>query len=247
MGVDSLESLKTHIYFAIMRPIYCILAVALVAGTVSGQQRRGNRRGNGRRQGQRQGRQEDLATYAEEPQAGYGEPDVAADTLSESHEGDHQGLDWLLESVPGTPGDDYPILAEVPETAFSCDGQVEGGYYADTETECQAFHVCTTDGLGGLSKYSFLCPNGTIFNQAYFICDWWFNFDCTEAEGLYGRNDEIAAEQQAISAENAVAADASDIDESYAAPEAPLDDYAAREGRQGRRQGGRRQGGRRGN
>ena len=80
------------------------------------------------------------------------------------------------------------------------------GYYADTETECQAFHVCTTDGLGGLSKYSFLCPNGTIFNQAYFICDWWFNFDCAEAEGLYGRNDEIAAEQQA----NSVQADASD-------------------------------------
>ena len=36
-------------------------------------------------------------------------------------------LDWLLESVPGTPGEDYPILAEVPETGFTCDGQVEGG------------------------------------------------------------------------------------------------------------------------
>lgn len=221
-----------------MRPIYCILAVLLAVGTVSGQ-RRGNRRGNGRQQG-RQGRQE-------EAQAGYGEPleeyAAASEQQAEAHEGDHQGLDWLLESVPGTPGDDYPILAVVPETAFSCDGQVEGGYYADTETECQAFHVCTTDGLGGLSKYSFLCPNGTIFNQAYFICDWWFNFDCAEAEGLYGRNDEIAAEQQA----NSVQADASDAVESYAAPEAPLDDYAAREGRQGRRQGGRRQGGRRGN
>ena len=91
----------------------------------------------------------------------------------------------------------------------SNDFQIILGYYADTETECQAFHVCTTDGLGGLSKYSFLCPNGTIFNQAYFICDWWFNFDCAEAEGLYGRNDEIAAEQQA----NSVQADASDIDE----------------------------------
>jgi len=244
-SVDSLESLKTHIYFAIMRPIYCILAVALVAGTVSGQQRRGNRRGNGRRQGQRQGRQEDLATYAEEPQAGYGEPDVAADTLSESHEGDHQGLDWLLESVPGTPGDDYPILAEVPETAFGCEGQVEGGYYADAETECQAFHVCTADGQGGLSKYSFLCPNGTIFNQAYFICDWWFNFDCAEAEGLYSLNEDIAAERESI---DAAAADsqgaASDAEESYAAP--PLEEYGAeREGRQGRRQGGSRRQGRR--
>jgi len=116
------------------------------------------------------------------------------------------------------------------------------GYYADAETDCQAFHVCTADGQGGLSKYSFLCPNGTIFNQGYFICDWWFNFDCAEAEALYGRNDEIRAESLAASEP---AADASNADASYAAPEAPLDSYEAREGRQGRRQG--RRGGRRNN
>ena len=40
---------------------------------------------------------------------------------------DHQGLDWLLKSVPGQPGTDYPIFAEVPETGFGCEGQVEGG------------------------------------------------------------------------------------------------------------------------
>ena len=59
--------------------------------------------------------------------------------------------------------------------------------------------MCTADGQGGLSKYSFLCPNGTIFNQAYFICDWWFNFDCAEAEGLYSLNEDIAAEREAAS------------------------------------------------
>jgi hypothetical protein len=32
---------------------------------------------------------------------------------------------------------DYPIYAEVPETAFSCNGQVDGGYYADTDAQCQ--------------------------------------------------------------------------------------------------------------
>jgi hypothetical protein len=36
------------------------------------------------------------------------------------------------------------------------------------------------DGTGSLSKYSFLCPNGTLFNQVYFICDWWFNVDCSQ-------------------------------------------------------------------
>ena len=30
-------------------------------------------------------------------------------------------------SIPGVPGEDYPIYAEVPETSFSCDGQVDGG------------------------------------------------------------------------------------------------------------------------
>jgi len=59
------------------------------------------------------------------------------------------------------------------------------------------FHICTANGQGGLAKYSFLCPNGTIFNQNYFICDWWFNFDCSEAESLYALNEKIAAEREA--------------------------------------------------
>jgi Chitin binding Peritrophin-A domain len=46
------------------------------------------------------------------------------------------------------------------------------GYYADPEAQCQVFHVCAEDGDGPRSKWSFLCPNGTIFNQNYFICDW---------------------------------------------------------------------------
>merc|ERR1711892_1503131 len=73
----------------------------------------------------------------------------------------------LEETIPGVPGDDYPIFAEVPESSFVCDGQADGGYYADPEAECQAFHICTADGAGGLAKYSFLCPNGTLFNQNY--------------------------------------------------------------------------------
>lgn len=32
---------------------------------------------------------------------------------------------------------------------------------------------------GNLSpRHSFLCPNGTIFNQKKRICDWWYNVDC---------------------------------------------------------------------
>ena len=116
------------------------------------------------------------------------------------------------------------------------------GYYADSEAECQVFHICTADGQGGLSKYSFLCPNGTIFNQNYFICDWWFNFDCAEAEALAAeKNAELAAEREAASGS---ADDQSSYgaasDDSYAAPadvaeyeeyeydtEAPADAYGA--------------------
>merc|ERR1719419_2075370 len=105
----------------------------------------------------------------------------------------------LEETIPGVPGDDYPIFAEVPETSFLCDGQVDGGYYADPEAECQAFHICANDGTGGLTKYSFLCPNGTLFQQQYFVCDWWFNVDCSTAQDFYSLNDEIAAERLANS------------------------------------------------
>merc|ERR1711892_900514 len=107
----------------------------------------------------------------------------------------------LEEAIPGIPGEDYPIFGEVPESSFVCDGQVDGGYYADPAAECQAFHICGSDGNGGLTKYSFLCPNGTLFNQQYFVCDWWFNVDCSLAEELYSLNDEYNAERQANSPE----------------------------------------------
>jgi len=105
----------------------------------------------------------------------------------------------LGEAIPGEPGEDYPIYSEVPETSFTCDGQVEGGYYADPEAECQAFHICAGGSAGSLIKYSFLCPNGSLFNQEYFVCDWWFNVDCSQAENFYSLNDEIAAEREANS------------------------------------------------
>jgi len=109
----------------------------------------------------------------------------------------------LSEAIPGTPGEDYPIYSTPPETSFTCDdGKIEG-YYGDPEAECQQFHICANDGNGGLIKYSFLCPNGTVFNQAYFICDWWFNFDCSTTEDLYYINEEVAAAAAAATAASA--------------------------------------------
>ena len=54
-------------------------------------------------------------------------------------------------------------LLEVPEgLTFTCEGRAYG-YYADPETNCQVFHIC----MGGDEslKWSFICPNQTIFNQ----------------------------------------------------------------------------------
>jgi len=178
MGVSDISiSMKTA-------AIVLALALGVSCDTLGGHS-------HGHGHGLRQGRQE-------EPLGGYGQPSYGDLDTAASDAADP--LAMLQTSVPGIPGEDYPIYAEVPETAFTCDGQVDGGYYADGEAECQVFHICTADGAGGLSKYSFLCPNGTIFNQNYFICDWWFNFDCAEAEGLYSLNDEIAAEREAIAA-----------------------------------------------
>merc|ERR1711935_1050232 len=242
MGVQSWQSFSVNMntYTGIL-----VLLLSLGANT----QRRG-----GRAQSFRQGRDGSAA-------GDYSAPAGAADTGVASYGGAasdaaNNPLAALSSSVPGVPGEDYPIYSEVPETGFACDGQVDGGYYADPEAECQVFHICTADGAGGLAKYSFLCPNGTLFNQNYFVCDWWFNFDCSTAEELYSLNDEIAAEREALSGQ------ASDNVGSYQSPsgsdydspsadayDAPLEaSYdappAAYGGRTGRRLGGRR-GGRR--
>merc|ERR1712038_142074 len=159
---------------------------------------------------QRRGRQEEVAAYGDAALDSYAADDAGEDPLAA-----------LASNIPGVPGEDYPIYAEVPETAFACDGQVDGGYYADPEAECQAFHICTADGAGGLAKYSFLCPNGTLFNQNYFICDWWFNFDCATAEELYSLNDEIAAERAALAGASDQAEYGAAAENSYSAPVPP--------------------------
>lgn len=41
---------------------------------------------------------------------------------------------------------------------------------------------------------SFLCPNGTMFNQQYFICDWWYNVDCGATTNFYALNEFIYEE-----------------------------------------------------
>ena len=83
------------------------------------------------------------------------------------------------------------------ETSFSCDGRVEGGYYGDPEAGCQVFHVCTNDGNNGLTKQSFSCPEGTLFQQKYFVCDWSSNVDCSKAQDFYDLNNRARESRKA--------------------------------------------------
>merc|ERR1712111_77201 len=227
MGIsDITSSMKTA-------AIVLALALGVSCDTLGGHS-------HGHGHGLRQGRQEEALGAYGQPQ--YGDDlDTAASDASDP-------LAMLQASIPGVPGEDYPIYAEVPETAFTCDGQVDGGYYADGEAECQVFHICTADGAGGLAKYSFLCPNGTVFNQNYFICDWWFNFDCSTAEDLWSLNDEIAAERDALAGASDQAQYGAPAE--YGAASAPAAeysvDYETVEARRGRRLGGGRRNGRRG-
>ncbi|XP_072767517.1 uncharacterized protein Thw isoform X2 [Anoplolepis gracilipes] len=92
--------------------------------------------------------------------------------------------------VTGQPGVDYPALTSIPATSFSCRG-LRGGYYADLETNCQVFHICDNG-----RKISFLCPNGTIFQQSQLICDWWFKVDCSKSTELYEQSAEQLAEEE---------------------------------------------------
>ena len=59
------------------------------------------------------------------------------------------------------------------------------------QTDCQLFHICVDQDTlyPALTDFKLLCPNGTIFNQQYFTCDWWFNVDCALADTFYSLND----------------------------------------------------------
>ncbi|TGZ53422.1 Uncharacterized protein DBV15_01496 [Temnothorax longispinosus] len=93
----------------------------------------------------------------------------------------------LGKSIPGRPGTDYPVLGKVPYTNFYCDDQSYPGFFADVETRCQAWHYCDIDGR----QATFLCPNGTQFSQAVFVCDWWFNVRCELSPKLYAINSRL--------------------------------------------------------
>lgn len=88
------------------------------------------------------------------------------------------------DGIIGAAGKDYPNFAKIPVTSFDCKGLLPG-FYSDVEAACQVYHVCQP----GQRKTSFLCNNGTIFNQKVFTCDWWYQVACEESQEFYKLNE----------------------------------------------------------
>jgi len=83
----------------------------------------------------------------------------------------------------------------IPSTGFSCSAQAVPGIYADQETGCQVFHYCQDGGR----MDSFFCPNLTLFNQQYFVCDWSYNVDCNSAHQYFSLNEALYKTPEKIS------------------------------------------------
>lgn len=86
----------------------------------------------------------------------------------------------------GLPGIDYPVNVRIPQTNFDCSSRQGPGLYADPETDCQVWHMCPGGSL--VPRHSFLCPNGTIFNEFRRICDWWYNVRCEKDDSRKRRS-----------------------------------------------------------
>lgn len=74
------------------------------------------------------------------------------------------------------PSNATSIRADITDS-FSCANKTYG-YYADVENDCQIFHVCLpvtyADGKENTFRWSFICPEETIFSQvsgAQFECE----------------------------------------------------------------------------
>ena len=63
-------------------------------------------------------------------QNGEASDNFVSGTVESNMTSDEMNMKMLMTSVPGMPGEDYPILANVlsaGETGFSCQGKIAGG------------------------------------------------------------------------------------------------------------------------
>merc|ERR1712228_971064 len=78
-------------------------------------------------------------------------------------------------------------------TSFSCYNKPYG-YYADEQNSCRVFHVCNpslfSDGEVQNNQYSFMCAEGTVFDQNEMTCKAEYDATpCQDSSKFYFRNE----------------------------------------------------------
>ncbi|XP_039966998.1 titin [Bactrocera tryoni] len=115
-----------------------------------------------------------------------------------------------MPSTLTLPSNATSIRADITDS-FSCDDKVYG-YYADVENDCQIFHVCLpvtyADGKENTFRWSFICPEETVFSQESFTCmrreD--IAFSCEDSVNYYELNRNFGnTEEQNVNSNNAQA------------------------------------------
>ncbi|XP_064100986.1 probable WRKY transcription factor protein 1 [Macrobrachium nipponense] len=107
-------------------------------------------------------------------------------------------FDGVFEPL-NLPSGASAILGSI-STSFSC---VERpyGYYADQDNSCRVFHICNpylfSDGEVQTYQYSFMCGEGTIFDQNEMTCKAEYEATpCQEAQNFYFRNEQFGRPEE---------------------------------------------------
>merc|ERR1712142_1445320 len=138
-----------------------------------------------------------------------------------SAQDDMMNIKMLGISVPGTPGEDYPIFSSVPQTSFTCEDKYEGSYYADMETGCQVHHTCGNREDFNLIKFSSLCPNGTIFDQQGQTCRWWYLVDCQSSAEFFNSESNIRESESLFNSQQSSEGTFNEVNEIAYSPPQP--------------------------
>jgi len=109
------------------------------------------------------------------------------------HGQDYDDYEADPNAIEGLPASAADLLDAPYDDGFNCDQQDAGyGYYADVNNGCKVFHICNPvyDNEGivqRMDKYSFVCGEGTQFDQQTLTCNFPEDaFPCEESPSLYG-------------------------------------------------------------
>ncbi|KAB7496695.1 hypothetical protein Anas_03239, partial [Armadillidium nasatum] len=97
--------------------------------------------------------------------------------------------------------DDYnphrpKLTVQIPRTKFYCEEQK---YPPRNIRGLDMFHLCVPSSVGS-TLTSYLCPNGTLFDQSILQCNYWYNVDCESSVSDYDANLALALSYRRINA-----------------------------------------------